>query len=84
MVPINQIADIADKFTRNEILTSNELRGIIGIKPSTDPKADELRNSNLNQPLANQNGIEPYDEKDYLNEYLDEENNQKGENEYEV
>ena len=84
LVPINQIADIADKFTRNEILTSNELRGIIGIKPSTDPKADELRNSNLNQPLENQNGIDPYDEKDYLNEYLDEENNQKGENEYEV
>lgn len=50
LVPISNIADIADKFTRNEILTSNEIRQIIGVKPSTDPKADELRNSNLNHP----------------------------------
>lgn len=50
LVPINNIADIADKFTRNEIMTSNELRQIIGMKPSDDPKADELRNSNLNHP----------------------------------
>lgn len=50
LVPINNIAEIADKFTRNEILTSNEIRQIIGFKPSTDPKADELRNSNLNHP----------------------------------
>lgn len=50
LVPINNIADIADKFTRNEILSSNELRGIIGFKPSSDPKADQLVNSNLNQP----------------------------------
>lgn len=49
LTPVNQIAEIADKFTRNEILTSNEVRGIIGFKPSDDPKADELRNSNLNQ-----------------------------------
>lgn len=49
LVPINQIAEIADKFTRNEIMTSNEIRSEIGLKPSTDPKADELRNSNLNQ-----------------------------------
>lgn len=49
LVPINNIADIADKFTRNEILTSNELRQIIGYKPSDDPKADKLINSNLNQ-----------------------------------
>ena len=49
LVPINQIADIADKLTRNCILTSNELRGIIGFKPAEDPKADELINSNLNQ-----------------------------------
>ena len=49
LVPINQIADIADKFTRNCILTSNELRGIIGFKPADDPKADELINNNLNQ-----------------------------------
>ena len=50
LVPINNIADIADKFTRNEILSSNEIRGIIGFKPSSDPKADQLINSNLNQP----------------------------------
>lgn len=49
LVPINNIADIADKFTRNEILSSNEVRGIIGYKPSADPSADELRNKNLNQ-----------------------------------
>lgn len=47
LVPINQIADIADKFTRNEILSSNEVRSIVGFKPSDDPSADELRNSNL-------------------------------------
>ena len=49
ITPVSQIAEIADKFTRNEILTSNEIRQIIGIKPSDDPKADELHNSNLNQ-----------------------------------
>jgi hypothetical protein len=53
LVPINNIADIADKFTRNEILSSNEIRQIIGMKPSDDPKADELRNSNLNHPEDN-------------------------------
>lgn len=49
LVPVNNIADIADKFTRNEIMTSNELRQVIGMKPSNDPKADMLINSNLNQ-----------------------------------
>ena len=48
LVPINDIAEIADKFTRNEILTSNEVRQIVGFKPSDDPKADELVNSNIN------------------------------------
>lgn len=50
LVPIADIAEIADKFTRNEILSANEIRQIIGIKPSRDPKADELRNSNMPQP----------------------------------
>ena len=50
LVPINNIAEIADKFTRNEILTSNEIRQIIGFKPSNDPKADRLVNSNIAQP----------------------------------
>jgi len=49
LVPVNNIADIADKFTRNEVMTSNEIRQVIGIKPSDDPKADMLVNSNLNQ-----------------------------------
>ncbi len=49
LVPVNQIADIADKFTRNEIASTNEIRAIIGWKPSDDPGADELRNKNLNQ-----------------------------------
>ncbi len=49
LVPINNIAEIADKFTRNEILTSNEIRQIIGFKPSKDPKADQLVNSNIAQ-----------------------------------
>lgn len=47
LVPVNNIAEIADKFTRNEIMTSNEIRQVIGMKPSDDPKADELRNSNI-------------------------------------
>lgn len=50
LVPINNIAEIADKFTRNEILTSNEVRQIIGFAPSKDPKADELTNSNIKNP----------------------------------
>lgn len=50
LVPVNDLAEIADKFTRNEILTSNEVRQIIGMKPSTDPKADELKNKNIAPP----------------------------------
>ena len=49
LVPISQIAEIADKFTRNEIATSNEMRSAIGWKPSKDPKADKLQNSNMPQ-----------------------------------
>lgn len=67
LVPVGNIAEIADKFTRNEILTSNEIRQIIGMKPSDDPKADQLINSNLNQP-------EDYEEEQYQDEsYPDEE-----------
>ena len=68
LVPVNDIAEIADKFTRNEIMTSNEIRQIVGMKPSDDPKADELRNSNISQskeedPMIN----DPYGDetKDY-------------------
>ena len=49
LVPVNEIAEIADKFTRNEIMTSNEIRQIVGMRPADDPSADELRNKNLNQ-----------------------------------
>lgn len=50
LVPVNNIAEIADKFTRNEIMTSNEFRQVIGMKPSDDPKADQLVNANISQP----------------------------------
>ena len=53
LVPVNNLADIADKFTRNEIMSSNEFRSIVGLMPSKDPKADQLRNSNLNHPDEN-------------------------------
>lgn len=49
LVPVNDLAEIADKFTRNEIMTSNEIRQVVGMKPSDDPRADELRNKNLNE-----------------------------------
>lgn len=49
-VPVSQLAEVSDKLTRNEILTSNEFRSIIGFKPSDDPRANQLINSNLNQP----------------------------------
>ena len=62
LVPVDNIAEIADKFTRNEILTSNEIRQIIGMKPSNDPKADELVNSNINQSDARES--EMYDQND--------------------
>lgn len=61
LVPIGNIATIADTFTRNEILTSNEVRQIIGMKPSNDPKADQLINSNLNQPEEKESNPIPED-----------------------
>lgn len=66
LVPISNLADIADKFTRNEILSSNEIRQIIGIKPINNQKADELRNKNLNpgegQEFATTNGDDVLEE----------------------
>ena len=50
LVPVANLADIADKFTRNEILSSNDVRAVIGYKPSSDPRAEELRNKNINEP----------------------------------
>ena len=72
LVPVNNIAEIADKFTRNEIMTSNEIRQIVGMKPSKDPKADELRNKNLSQSnadIAAKNGsYESYEDENYEEE----------------
>lgn len=64
LVPISDLAEIADKFTRNEIATSNELRQVIGWKPSNDPKADELRNSNIRDPMRE----EPMDGEEIQND----------------
>lgn len=62
LVPVNNISEIADKFTRNEILTSNEIRQIIGMKPSNDPKADQLINSNISQPTEDEKASDNKDE----------------------
>lgn len=59
LVPVNDIAEIADKFTRNEIMTSNEFRQVIGMKPSDDPRADELRNKNLSAPSESEPETNP-------------------------
>lgn len=64
LVPVEQIAEIADKFTRNEILAANEMRAIVGRKPSKDPKADKLINSNMPQsdtgvPIPRRNEVQP-------------------------
>ena len=76
LVPINDVAEIADKFTRNEIMTSNEIRQIVGMKPSDDPNADVLRNSNISQPNANQipqgDMSEDLDELDDLDKLIEE------------
>lgn len=60
LVPVNDIAEIADKFTRNEIMTSNEIRQVIGMKPSDDPKADQLVNSNISQPNQSEEYYDDY------------------------
>lgn len=57
LVPVSKLSDIADKFTRNEILSSNEFRQIIGYKPSDDPRANELRNKNISQPIESERTI---------------------------
>ena len=59
LVPISQIAEIADKFTRNEIMSPNEIRPIVGLKPVKDPEADELRNRNLNKQLSPDEAAQP-------------------------
>lgn len=69
-VPVNEIAEIADKFTRNEITSSNEIRQAIGLKPSSDPKADKLVNSNISQPK--QQSLMDHEEEYSNDEYYDE------------
>lgn len=69
LASVSDIAEIADKLTRNEIATSNEIRQIIGWKPSKDPSADELRNKNLNQTAEEAGRVEnPYSEEEYWEE----------------
>lgn len=58
LVPVADLAEIADKFTRNEIMTSNEIRQIVGMKPADDPRADQLKNSNINQSNEELNMIQ--------------------------
>jgi len=70
LVPVTEVAEMADKFTRNEIMTSNEFRQVVGLKPSTDPNADELRNKNLSQPTEKQ---QPTQGKDYVDQLRSEE-----------
>lgn len=74
LVPVENMAEIADKFTRNEIMTSNEIRQIVGMMPSKDPGADELRNKNLNQSAEEMDG----------NKQPEEIQNEKSKNEKEV
>lgn len=73
LVPLSQIAEIADVFSRNEILSSNELRGMLGFKPSTDPKADELNNSNMPDAAPTEVDVveEESDEPDEIEAMLD-------------
>ena len=71
LVPVENVAEIADKFTRNEIMTSNEFRQVIGMRPSDDPKADELRNANISAPNEDNSTQLPMEEQ--------EEENQNGE-----
>lgn len=77
LVPVADLAEIADKFTRNEILTSNEIRGFMGIHPSKDPKADELVNSNMPQAspmMEDSAGVAPVESTTDWNKLLEEQN----------
>lgn len=62
LIPVTEVAEMADKLTRNEIMSTNEIRGVIGLKPSSDPKADELRNKNLPAPAEAEAAVTPPDE----------------------
>lgn len=81
LVPANELAEIVDKFTRNEIMSSNEFRQVIGLKPSKDPKADQLVNSNISQPEDKPPKEEevPKESSSKNEETIKEEENQNGE-----
>lgn len=78
LVPIADLAELADKFTRNEIMTSNEFRQIIGMKPADDPKADQLRNSNLKEASENTQPMVPKDSGDEGGSSNGSDNNEEG------
>ncbi|HEX5035465.1 MAG TPA: phage portal protein, partial [bacterium] len=88
LIPLKDLAEIADKLSRNEIVTSNEFRSFLGLKPSKDPKADSLRNPNIPQPddgtdpaLAggNAEGTGQLEEDDIVNQAFDDFDAQLGE-----
>lgn len=74
LVPVNDLAEITDKFTRNEIMSSNEVRQKIGMKPSDDPKADELRNKNLSRPNEDEQTSSETDNLEKIKQKIKEEN----------
>lgn len=78
LVPVEKIADIADKFTRNEILSSNELRGIVGFKPVQDERADELRNANLNRQMDQEYAVAGDEKPSTVSENTDESPGESG------
>ena len=78
LVPVEKIADIADKFTRNEILSSNELRGIVGFKPVQDERADELRNANLNRQMDQEYAVAGDEKPSTVLENTDESSGESG------
>lgn len=78
LVPVEKIADIADKFTRNEILSSNELRGIVGFKPVQDERADELRNANLNRQMDQEYAVAGDEKLSTVSENTDESPGESG------
>jgi len=78
LVPVEKIADIADKFTRNEILSSNELRGIVGFKPVQDERADELRNANLNRQMDQEYAVAGDEKPSIVLENTDESSGESG------
>lgn len=78
LVPVEKIADIADKFTRNEILSPNELRGIVGFKPVQDERADELRNANLNRQMDQEYAVAGDEKPSTVLENTDESSGESG------